>query len=655
MNRINLIFFVSVSIFGCKWTAQTTEMTSNVEVPTTVSETDSVVVSNLINQSKDYYKNNIVLASSFDAYLKEAEEIALKFGFQEQLSEIYHIVGVRYRNRSEFGSAIEFENKAIAIAKELNNQPLLANYLNMFAVIYRRIDENSQAMDVHLQAMKIAEAIQDSFQIAVSLNGLGNVYLNLRRYYASMEYFKKSLDISYSRGNVLGQAINTNNIGEALLSMGQVDSALVYFYQSLDFNTQIASEIGQAICFNSLGNAYILKNDYNLALKYLRRALVLNEQARDRINVSVSYSLLGNTYIQIKDFKSAKENLIIGLRIAKEIGSKYQIEVCSRLLALACESQNDLLESIKYLKQAQQYKDSIINEANLRHVIAIGAMSEAAKNQTKIELLNNETSLQKKLILQQKKAIFYFGFLLIVLVGAGFLLFWQVRLKSRYNSILMQQRLLRSQMNPHFIFNALSAIQVYILENDMENSSRFLSDFAKLMRQVLRSSQYEYVSLEEEKDMLSYYFELQRLRFIHPFSYKLSLSSEIDEKNVLIPPMLTQPFVENAIEHGVKSIGTEGNVEVRFFLEKENLVIEIEDNGIGVAESNKRSNHGKKHESMATQITNERLEVIRRVTKKRTLFEIIDLQREMPGKNGVLVRIQIPIIYSKTRLKKLSN
>ncbi len=651
MSRILYILALVFIIASCSSEGEKSSL-PDADIALSIRETDSVVVASLINKSKANFSLNKTTTPAFDEYLKDAEELAISNDFQKPLSEIYHLVGVRHRNRSEYGDAIRFATKALDIGKTLDDKSTLANYINMAAVVYRRVDENSKAMELHMQAMELAEEVNDSFQIAVSLNGVGNVYLNLERYHASIEYFKQSFEIAVSRGNVLGQAINTNNIGESLKHIGEIDSALVYFYESLDYNTQIDSKVGQAICFNSIGDAYRLKKDYNQALKYLRKALVLNRETRDFINVAMSYSILGETYLEVHDYENAIINLKEGLRIGQEIGSKYMIETCARLLSQAYEKQYNLRQSLEYLKLSQAYKDSIFDEKSVRHIAVITTTHEAEQAKAKIVQLNNESSLQKSLIKQQKRAIVYFVFFVLAIIGAAILIYRQSKLNEGYKSILMQQRLLRSQMNPHFIFNALSAIQVYILENDMDNSSRFLADFAKLMRLVLRSSQREYITLEEEKDMLEYYLKLQQLRFVDSFDFEVSIEEELDSREVLIPPMITQPFVENSIEHGLKSLGRDGRVKVRFRSINKKLLVEIEDNGIGLTGAKLRKDSSSKHESMATQITNDRLHVIEKMTKTETLFEINDLQEISPQKSGVLVRIEIPIIEAEDLAKK---
>ena len=648
---ISFYLLLVVVFLSCQ---KTIKKANHNQFSTPLLQTDSTIVSNLINQSITFFEKNIITATAYDDYLKQAEEIAIKNNFNEQLSQIYNVVGVRHRNRSEYNKALIYHDKAVKIARDIENKSLMAKYINTLAVVYRRIDENKHALDLHMEAMKIAENIRDTFQTSVAINGIGNIYINLKRYHSAIEYFKKSLAIAQNRNNILGLAINNNNIGETLLKMNLVDSALVYFTKSLNYNTQINSTVGKAINHNSFAYAYNMKKQYNLAIQHLEKALIFNKQSRDRINISVSYSTLGETYYLKKDYPNAINNLNTGLKIAEDIGSKYQIEACSRLLSKIYESLSNNKKALLHLKIAEAYKDSIINEENLRHSTTLETMRKFEQTQNQLTALNNKTELQKKLILQQKKTITGTIILAIVLIIAAVLVYRQIKLRSKYNNILMQQRLLRTQMNPHFIFNALSAIQVYILENDMEKSSLFLSDFASLMRQVLRSSQYEYMPLSEEKKMLDYYLELQRLRFVHPFSYKITIAEDIDADNILLPPMITQPFVENAIEHGIKGLGTNGRIEVRFFIMDSNLAIEIEDNGIGWKASQKTPPIGKKHESMAIKITNERLDVIRRVTHKKAYFKIIDIQENTPNQSGVLVQFELPILSrdQKTKLNK---
>jgi sensor histidine kinase YesM len=202
-------------------------------------------------------------------------------------------------------------------------------------------------------------------------------------------------------------------------------------------------------------------------------------------------------------------------------------------------------------------------------------------------------------------------------------------------------------MNPHFIFNALSAIQVFILENDKEKAAAFLSDFAKLMRQVLKSSNYEYISLKEEIDVIGYYLRLQQLRFSKPFKYEIKIDEELDISTVMVPPMLTQPFLENAIEHGFKHSEEEGFLFVRFLRSGNSLIIEVDDNGTGIDSTTIYKD--KEHESMAIRITKARLHILEKDAKFKTSFSVIDKRRLNPFDKGTLVRFVLPLIISQKR------
>jgi sensor histidine kinase YesM len=146
----------------------------------------------------------------------------------------------------------------------------------------------------------------------------------------------------------------------------------------------------------------------------------------------------------------------------------------------------------------------------------------------------------------------------------------------------MQQRLLRSQMNPHFLFNSLASIQNFIIKEKPSLASDYLGRFSKLMRQILNSTAVEYVPLEEEISSIENYLALQKVRYRDMFDYTLEVDEEIDTETTRIPPMLAQPFIENAIEHGILHKGSKGNIGVRFNLENDQVrVFEVEDDGIG--------------------------------------------------------------------------
>jgi len=619
----------------------------NISKPLSITGTpgaDSIVVENLIQRSVEQYGQGSAHIKISDSYLTEAKDIASKNNNYNQLARINILLGKRFRNQANYGEAMKLHQKALDFATQTGNKELLARAYNQIGVVYRRVDDNPNALEMHVKSLQFAEDRNDSALISSAINGIGNVNLNLGRYASSIGYFKRAMRISEKMDNKLGLAINHNNLGKALLELGKVDSALSRFFKSLDYNYQINSQIGQSICFNSIGDAYLAKNRPHKALEFLEKALLINQELGDRQQISISHSKIGETYMDLGEIDKARASLEKSIKTAREIGSLLQVEEASLLLSRLYESIGNYNTALKHFKTAAIYRDSIINEKNIHHLATQEAILVSENQRARIEELNQQAREQELLLDRQR---FILITILVIVIAISLTIIMVVRqsqLRNRYKSIRHQQRLLRSQMNPHFIFNALSAIQLYILEHDIEKSSRFLSDFARLMRQVLRSSNHEYISLKEETQILDYYLKLQRLRYSEAFEYSLHIDDTLNAENILVPPMLTQPFIENAIEHGIRPLVNEGKISVRFRHEKNRMVVEVEDNGIGIEASKQAGEKEKGHESMAIKITKERLEMLRRDSGGYTAFYIHDKKHANPFSNGTLVKLIFPLI-----------
>ncbi len=254
-------------------------------------------------------------------------------------------------------------------------------------------------------------------------------------------------------------------------------------------------------------------------------------------------------------------------------------------------------------------------------------------------------------------ATWYFRLFVILLLAYSIwkIIYWRTRrLKRRHEMEVrllniekqkfdLEQKALRLQINPHFIFNSLNSIQSYILENDIENAVFYLGKFSQLMRVILSNTTSKYVSLKDELAAIRYYIELEQLRFSNKFDYTIKVDSELDEEFIEIPPMIIQPYVENAIIHGLINLPGTGtlSIEVKKNSDKSLLCI-VKDNGIGremAAEIAKNS--GIKHNSRGMLITKARLEILNRQSKDDFSVRIFDLTNNKNEPAGTEVRIII--------------
>lgn len=244
----------------------------------------------------------------------------------------------------------------------------------------------------------------------------------------------------------------------------------------------------------------------------------------------------------------------------------------------------------------------------------------------------------------------WFMILLIVLSSGMLVLIWaffqkqkKIKENARNELVKLEQKLFRLQMNPHFVFNALLAIQGFMYMNKPKEAGRYLTAFAKLIRHTLYGSTDEYIPLDREIEALQYYIELQRLRFNEKFEFIIDIDDELMPESMQIPPLLIQPFLENAIEHGLQHKEEQGKLKLGIAMQNDYLMVEVEDNGIGREKALElQKMKGKLHKSMGLEIIRKRIESLNKIVIRKIRMEIIDLHDSNGAASGTLVKICIP-------------
>lgn len=222
-----------------------------------------------------------------------------------------------------------------------------------------------------------------------------------------------------------------------------------------------------------------------------------------------------------------------------------------------------------------------------------------------------------------------------------------LQMKAEFEKQIAESEMsaLRAQMNPHFIFNVLNSINRYILMSDGETASRYLTQFARLIRLVLENSKTAKVPLEADMEALKLYINMEKLRFLDKFDYKLNIDEEIDQQFTQIPPLLIQPYVENAIWHGLMQKEDGGMLIISLQLENETLLsVTIEDNGIGRTNSALlKSKTALNHKSFGLQMTRDRISIVNRLYGIQTAVKIEDLYDADGEPSGTRVTLTIPV------------
>jgi LytS/YehU family sensor histidine kinase len=285
--------------------------------------------------------------------------------------------------------------------------------------------------------------------------------------------------------------------------------------------------------------------------------------------------------------------------------------------------------------------ESLSNERSRREVLQKQYEYDIEKTVTANRALTQENQIQA-LKLQANR---YLLISLLIIVGLAILIAYlfvrQNKLKSIQQNLILEQRLRRLQMNPHFIFNALQAIQNFILKNESRLAIKYMSAFASITRHVLENSRLEYITLKKELILIENYLQLQTMRFANRFEYLIDIDEAIDIESIIIPPMLSQPFIENAVEHGLKGVTDNGKIWIIFQLEDQHLCIKIIDNGYGM---HTQPSANLPHQSLAIEITKERIALLNKKEKTMASFEIAEAFPLETERKGVRVSLRLPLM-----------
>jgi LytS/YehU family sensor histidine kinase len=382
------------------------------------------------------------------------------------------------------------------------------------------------------------------------------------------------------------------------------------------------------------------KKEYDKAIEMHKKALSIYKNINDKFYQTMCLNNMGKTYLAMKKYRLAEKYLTETYKSATEIGSKrFALDASMELAQLYHDIGNNDF-SYNFSIKALAYKDSVTKELQKQNTQTISILYQTEKQKREIIILKQKAQLSELKLSRQRNALIAFVFVIMFLIMFGVWFIHQRKLKSKLKEIDLEQKLLQARLNPHFIFNSLAAIQNFILQNDKKAASEYIVNFSRLMRNILMGTSTDFILLENELEILDDYLKLQQLRFQNKFDYFFEISDDIDPQSCAVSPMLVQPFVENSIEHGIRDIDKQGVILIRFIKNGEYLVIEVEDNGRGLSDQ-QETEKKKGHISMATKITNQRMQNIRAVTKKQCNFEVLDIS-SLRNDSGVLVRIKIP-------------
>lgn len=576
---------------------------------------------------------------------QEALILYNKLELKPELTKLHFRTGQAYSFLSGKDSALAYFDSSMRIAEmELAIEDVASAHYGIGYVFY---DEGTydSALVHFIEGLKVADNKPECDDIVAKLNnGAGNVCYDWGKHDEAVIYFEKALDMNRKIGNRSGIAYSINNIGNTYFDWGKFPESLENYQTALGIFIETGNINGIAMANHNTGLAFSKLNNYDSAYRYFNKTFEIHQNTDNLSGMAAILNEMGQSALEQGDYKRAIEDLKKSQVYAEKTNFRTVIYDNYHLLSRAFQNMGDFSQALENYKLYIKVRDELFNEKSQQQFADLQTKYETEKKDHKIMVLEQQNILKETKARQNRIIFWGSGLLMFLAILMLIVLLRQGQLKNSHKTILLEQKLLRSQMNPHFIFNSLSSIQNSIINEETEKAMRYLTRFAKLMRQILESSNVESVSLSDEITTIDNYLALQKIRFPEKFNYKIDVDPTIDTESFHIPPMLTQPFIENAIEHGIKYKGTVGRIEIRINRQNELILIEIEDDGIGREKSKElRQKYDKDHKSLATAITQERIRLLNKKQRKNIMLDIIDLKDELGEPSGTKVVFRVPV------------
>ena len=593
--------------------------------------------------------------------LEEVSEdtIALNY-FQERSDENKYLTGSvyalnqkgnYYRQIGNIEEAVTLHTIALNIAETNDNIDLKIISLNMLGLDFRSNSAIKGALDYHQEALDIAESVENPSvcikrSVNTAIHGIGDIYKSLGQYDLAIDYFRKSLSYEEKLRNSEGIAINYQNIGECLEAIGELDESLKHYESSLLVNENVGSDRIHVVSKYGIAHVYVHQDKLDEAMEILQSILPTAENLNDQEILSSVYIHLGWAHLRLNELEEANEFLLKGLEIAEKFNMLGNISQANTFLHDLHGELGDYEKSLEYYKASESAERSIANDRNRRYVFDVISRSESEKRSSQIEMLAKENEIVKLRLRRNKNTLLISALLLALFTIILYILYRQYQLKSDKKLLTLEQSMLRSQMNPHFLFNSLNSIKLYIINNETKNAVHYLNKFSKLVRKILEASSLKEIKLAEELETVDLYMNIENIRFSNEINFKIKIDDGIDPHLVKIPSLILQPFLENALWHGLSAKEGEKRVQLHVSNGQPGYIhIAIEDNGIGrEAAEDLKERKVLKRKSVGIDITKERLDNFSKDYQNTFEVEIIDLFDDTGKASGTKVVLHIPTI-----------
>ncbi|NQZ75239.1 MAG: tetratricopeptide repeat protein [Ekhidna sp.] len=588
---------------------------------------DALIINAYAEQCKGDYRKAIEILRNALFQFREGKDF-------DGISRAMNQIAASKMRISEMDSAFHYSRQAYDFASLQGDSILLANCYLTMSSLHSAVSNNDSIIFYAFKGLEIlGDREHDSLRGGLTI-AIGGTYYQSEEFEKAIKYYKEAKQYFAEESMNMGRIYH--NLGSAFTQIDQYDSSFHYFSITIPINRRLNRKLFLAYNYHSLAHNFAQAGNCDKSVDYNLLSLKISKEIDEIRSRSAVHANISECYVKTGQLGKAIENAEEALRLTKETGDVDKEADAYFLLSEAYRALGRYKDAYEAHKKFYSLDSMLLGRDRQSIIAGMEAKYESEKKEAEIASLSQQASIQA-LKIQQKNQI-----LIIVLVSFLFLLatiyffYKQREITNQKSQTELEQRFLRSQLNPHFISNALVAVQSFMLKNDTKSAAIYLTKFSKLMREILENSRREFITVEQEMDMLKNYLEIHQQR-LGSFQYFIDLDEAIDPEVDTIPPMFVQPFLENAVEHGIGNISKDGKIDLKFRKEGDFIKIAVYDNGSGLHQKTKNN-----HKSLSTIIIRERMDLFNRTLKRKIQLVIDNLRNEDGEISGTKVELKVP-------------
>lgn len=655
-----LLFTTLICLAGtCPAGAQNIAQSSDTPPPVLPFGREKILALDSVCEAITLTRDNLDSALFYADSLKIIGRMIGMEGEGTALAEKHY--GVVNRHRGKYNEALENISYYLQHLGTDTSSFHFAEGNYQLGVIYQFRGNYIKSLEAYQHAYNGFYAQGNHSYAAHTLVGIGSIYKTQKRWDQARSTYEKALEIFEDLDDKNAVGVTLSNLGDVFVGIEGYSHAEDFYRRSLAISIELNQDWHVADDYDDLGDMLRFQEKYPEALAEYFKALPIRRKNGNPMSAAQTLLNIGITHVKMKQFRSAEKYLAEGLQLAAEADATPVLEDLYKYMSEVYAERKHFEKALEYHHNYVTVRDSLMGRDVEKQLNELQIMYETNEKDNQIALMAKEKELHEQEMMRQRATQKFYIFAFIAALITGILVYYVYRQRLRNQKSIalkneelnrekfrnelreLEMKALRAQINPHFIFNCMNSIDQLILSGNTGDASVYLGKLSIMIRLILENSEASEVMLSSELRLMKAYIELEQLRFKNAIDYHCLVSPQLDPDEIYIPPMILQPFLENAIWHGLnhKKGEERGSILLSVDYSEDALIFKIEDNGVGREHSNQlKKQRTVKQSSMGLKITEDRLRLITR-NNSTPIIRFEDLRKPDGAPCGTRVLIEL--------------